>query len=86
MVEITINENITKRGMNSLFYQVEIEGENHFATIKYPRKIAKLLHETSIFKTIKRMEGRKLNKAQCLEFCEKLEKVIKMLEEVEEVY
>lgn len=86
MVKITINENTIKRGMNSLFYQVEIRGENYFATIKYPRKIANLLHETSIFKTIKRMEGRKLNKSQCLEYCKKLEKVIKMLEEVEEVY
>ena len=89
MLKIRINEKLTTRGMNNLFYQVEVSdfetGKNQ-TTIEYRRNIAEMLHETPIFKMFKRNEGTAWEDKQCREYCKKLEDVIKLLEKTMEIY
>lgn len=89
MKKIKINEEITMRGMNNLFYQIEVNDEkgNRLNTISYQRNcVADMLHQTPIFEVFKRMEGKNWNDEQCDECCEKLKKVIKKLEEISKIY
>lgn len=86
---ININEKITMRGMNNLFYQIEIYDEkgHSIRTIQYQRNcIAKMLHETPIFEFFKSSDGKLINSIQCNEYCDKLERVIKLLEQVANIY
>lgn len=86
---IRINEEVTTRGMNNLFYQIEIDDEfgNRIHTIMYQRNcIANMLHETPIFEFFKRLDGQFVNRIQCEEYCSKLENVIKMLEKIAKIY
>lgn len=85
---IKINENIKMRGLNNLFYGVEIFDENNrlIRSVQYPRTIASILHETPIFAFFKKANGEKINSSQCEEYCEKLEAVIRMIEKINSIY
>lgn len=86
--KININEKITKRGMNSLFYQIEIDNEigERIMTISYAQNIANMLHDTPIFRYFKDCNGMFINAKQCSEYCIKLEQVIHMLDKISEIY
>ena len=89
MYRIKINENITTRAMNNLFYQIEIYDEkgNLIRTIQYQRNcIARMLHESPIFDFFKKADDQFINSLQCDEYCNKLEQVIKMLEKIFKIY
>lgn len=85
---IRINEKTTMRGMNSLYYQIELwSTKNKFIeSIPYQKNITKMLHESPIFNFFKDLDGKELESVECLEYCEKLKRVIKMLENVAKIY
>lgn len=98
MKKIVINEKITTRGMNNLYFEIEIRDidtesgkektcmDSTFYPISYERKNAQILHETTIFKFFQEMENKLWNDAQCAEYCEKLRKAVKLIEEIEKIY
>ena len=89
MYRVKISEKITTRGMNNLFYQVEVSDEkgHSIRTIQYQRNcIAKMLHESPIFEYFKKADGHLVNSLQCDEYCNKLEQVISLLEKASKIY
>lgn len=89
LYRIKINETVTTRSMNSLFYQVEIYDEkgNLINCIEYQRNcIARMLHETPIFDFFKRFDEKFINSLQCDEYCKKLKQVISILEKIANIY
>lgn len=91
---VKVNENVTTRGMNSLYYQVEFSRikDNHISTFKnisYQRgNIENMLHGTSIFYDLKLFSDASvhLSYKEALELIKVLEDIIKRLNEIEEVY
>lgn len=93
MKRIKINEDLNTRGMNELYYQIEIwninqknNNESLNRSYQYLRKNANLLHETSIFKFIKGMDGQIWNDEQCDEYCNKLNQVLDLINKIEDIY
>lgn len=86
MAIIKINEKIIQRGKNDLYYTIEVFGKLKDKRVLYPRAYARILHETSIFKEIKKMDGSEWNDTQCSEYLDKVKKVIKLIDEIEKNY
>lgn len=89
MKKIIINEKPTMRGLNREYYLVEIyDNDNNrlLKAIAYPRRISRILHETSIWKFFKPLDNQILNDDQCEEYVEKLKDVIKRIKEIEKIY
>lgn len=100
MKKIKINEKIAKRGMNNLFYQIEVydvleDGKlklnnlSDYSIKPYQRnKIKDILHETSIFKMFKEIADSNSNwdDEQCKEYCKKINETIDLIEKIEKIY
>ena len=100
MKRIKINEKITMRGMNDLFYQIEVydvleNGNLKFNNLSdyyikgYKRnRIKDILHETSIFKMFKSIADSNVNwnDEQCKEYCKRMNETIDLIEKIEEIY
>lgn len=97
MKKIKINEKVTKRGTNSLFYEIEVydvleNGELRLNNLSdyyikpYQRNTIKdILHETSIFKMFKSIadSNTSWNDEQCKEYCKKINETIDLIEKIE---
>ena len=97
MKRIKINEKVTKRGANSLFYQIEVydvlengklklNNSSDFYIEPYQRNAIKnILHETSIFKMFKSIadSNSNWNDEQCKEYCKKMNETIELIEKLE---
>ena len=100
MKRIKINEKITQRGNNSLFYQIEVydvlennelryNNNSDYYIQPYQRnEINDILHETSIFKMFKKIADNKenWNDEQCKEYCKKMNQTIEEIIKIEEIY
>lgn len=89
LYRIKINEKITMRGMNNLFYQVEIYNEQGsiMRTVQYQRNcVARMLHESPVFEFFKNNDNQLTNSLQCDEYCNKLEQVVSLLEKISKIY
>ena len=100
MKRIKINEKITMRGMNDLFYQIEVydvleNGKLKFNNLSdyyikgYKRnRIKDILHETSIFRMFKDFADNDFNwnDEQCKEYCKIMNETIDLIEKIEEIY
>ena len=90
---VKINENITMRGMNALFYEVEFKlvsnnKIHHSYCITYQRgNIENMLHGSSIWYDISFMSDNEvhLNYEDYVKYRDLLEKTIKKLEEIEKI-
>ena len=88
---VKINENITMRGMNALFYEVEFKRVSnnkihHSYYITYQRgNIENMLHGSSIWYQIKNINDTEahLNYEDYIKYRDLLEETIKKLEEIE---
>ncbi len=95
MKMMRINELKTINGKNNLYYQIEFYDISKSAEISlnestcnkvvYPRRIARLLHETSIFKDISKLENKPIKDNLCNEYKDKLIKTINKLIEINTV-
>lgn len=91
---VKVNEQITTRGMNSLFYRIYFNRvkDNHittFADISYQRgNIENMLHGTSIFYDLKLFSDAEvhLTYEEVLELTKVLRETIDKLNDVEENY
>ena len=89
LCKVHINEDITTRGLNSLFYQIEVDDTkgHRIRTISYQRTcVADMLHNSPVFEFFRKSNNKLVNKAQCDEYCNKLEQVICLLEQVSKIY
>lgn len=89
MCRVNINEDLTKRGLNDLFFQIEIDDEkgHRIRTISYQRNcVANMLHKAPIFNFFKSANGKLVNKLQCEDYCNKLEQVVSLLEKISKIY
>lgn len=91
---VKINEEITMRGMNTLFYEVEFKriydnGKIHHSySITYQRgNIENMLHGSSIWYQIKNISDNEvhLNYEDYIKYRDLLEETIKKLEEIEKI-
>ena len=88
---VKINENITMRGMNALFYEVEFKRVSnnkihHSYEITYQRgNIENMLHGSSLWHQIKNISDNevRLNYEDYVKYRDLLEETIKKLEEIE---
>lgn len=90
---LKINENITMRGMNTLFYEIEFKGVrhnriHHSYNITYQRgNIATMLHGTSLWHIISFMNDNEIHLSyeDYIKYRNLLEEIIKRLGEIEEL-
>lgn len=74
MKKFVINEKITKRGMNNLFYEIEIWNKNdetgkysYKNSLSYMRADIEKIHELQEFKNIQKINNQDINDAQAEE-------------------
>lgn len=85
MYEIKFNEKKIIRGMNNLYSEAVVLYDNKEVAHKYYRHTVKdMLHETNIYKDIKRFD--KFTKEDINNIFDKLCKVIDLLEQANNIY
>lgn len=100
MKRIKINENITMKGMNDLYFNIEIYDVLENGNLKYNNlsdyyiqsyqrdEIANILHATPIFKMFKEYADNEMlwDDEQCKVYCKKMNDTIDLINKIKEIY